>query len=869
MHAAPIGPSAATPHPDEFRAIWRMGGILLAAFTVWASLFNPSRTQFNKPAASFGGDAAGSSKSGPVFVAPPPDLSAHFGPASNSSDDVYWEDGFVYPYRGVSGAVHTLFEASDGAVYVGGAFEFAGGIRAGNVARYDPVTNEWSALRGGVNGLVSSIVEGADGRIYVGGAFSEADGVSAVGLVAWDSILGDWQPVSGAPNQAVEALLSLPDGRLAVGGAFSQVDGIPSAGVAYYDPLAARWASAYGGVGGRVSELYESPDGSLIAGGVLAEFGHVARLQAGSTAWESMGTGAPGPVQTFLEAPIGDGVILAAGRFSSGPTPEEFLVRWDETSGTWISTASGLNGSIEDLMLSDSGRIMAVGAFTKAGGEEARGLAIHDGQGWRPVANLNSRVQVLLQLSGGRVLAGGAFTSMDGKHADGLVMLDGAWRPLEAPAAGNGLDGPVFDVVARADGVVFASGVFTRAAGAPVSSVGEWNQAAKSWQPLGAGLNNLVKTLAVDGEGGLYAGGYFTASGEQELLYAAHWDGSSWSPLGDGLNGAVEDITVGPDGVVYVVGYFSQAGGQPAASVARWYPETQSWESLGTGMNSGVDAVAVADDGTVYVGGSFTLADGHAAPGIARWDESEGRWMTLGLGKNSIVRALTIAKDGDLYAGGVFTRAGTVAADYVARWRPSQEMWHPLGLGLNSAVRSLHTAPDGSVLVGGVFTRAGGEDAKHIARWTPSESRWSGLGSGMNASVRGMAHDPDGTLYLGGFFTQAGGKDAAHFSVWGGDAVSTAGEPLSEVPVGVELHQNYPNPFNPVTTIAFDLADAGQVRLSVFDLLGREMQVLVEGRREAGRHQAVFDASSLATGTFIYRLDTENGSIAKTLTVIR
>jgi hypothetical protein len=251
------------------------------------------------------------------------------------------------------------------------------------------------------------------------------------------------------------------------------------------------------------------------------------------------------------------------------------------------------------------------------------------------------------------------------------------------------------------------------------------------------------------------------------------------------------------------------------------------------------------------------------------WNPSEAGWKPLGLGKNSIVRALTIAKDGDLYAGGLFSRAGTVAADYVARWNPDQQMWHPLGIGLNSAVRALEAAPDGSVVVGGVFNRAGGEDAPHIARWIPGESKWEGLGSGTNASVRGMAHGPDGTLYLGGFFTRAGDKDAAHFSIWNGDAVSTGASPSPELLMGVELHQNYPNPFNPVTTIAFHLADAGEVRLSVFDLLGRELQVLVEGRREAGGHQAVFDASGLATGTFIYRLDTANGSLAKTLTVIR
>jgi hypothetical protein len=68
------------------------------------------------------------------------------------------------------------------------------------------------------------------------------------------------------------------------------------------------------------------------------------------------------------------------------------------------------------------------------------------------------------------------------------------------------------------------------------------------------------------------------------------------------------------------------------------------------------------------------------------------------------------------------------------------------------------------------------------------------------------------------------------------------------------LGQNYPNPFNPGTMITYALPAAADVRLSVYDMLGREVSVLVDGRRDAGEHRLTFDGSALASGVYVYRL---------------
>ncbi|MCS7212140.1 MAG: choice-of-anchor Q domain-containing protein [Chloroherpetonaceae bacterium] len=76
----------------------------------------------------------------------------------------------------------------------------------------------------------------------------------------------------------------------------------------------------------------------------------------------------------------------------------------------------------------------------------------------------------------------------------------------------------------------------------------------------------------------------------------------------------------------------------------------------------------------------------------------------------------------------------------------------------------------------------------------------------------------------------------------------------ASVPRTFELLQNYPNPFNPTTVISYELPVATEVRLEVFDMLGRRVATLVNARQEAGRYQVSFNASELTSGLYLYRL---------------
>jgi hypothetical protein len=88
-------------------------------------------------------------------------------------------------------------------------------------------------------------------------------------------------------------------------------------------------------------------------------------------------------------------------------------------------------------------------------------------------------------------------------------------------------------------------------------------------------------------------------------------------------------------------------------------------------------------------------------------------------------------------------------------------------------------------------------------------------------------------------------------------------------PEKYELFQNYPNPFNPATKIEYQLPSDGFVTLKVFDMLGREVTTLVDERQEAGYKSVEWNAGSVSSGIYFYRLQCNNYSAIKKMMVVK
>ncbi len=245
------------------------------------------------------------------------------------------------------------------------------------------------------------------------------------------------------------------------------------------------------------------------------------------------------------------------------------------------------------------------------------------------------------------------------------------------------------------------------------------------------------------------------------------------------------------------------------------------WSWLNTGLgNANVGSLAISD--------TNLFAEG--IEGLFLSTNSGMSWIGVnsGLGQNT-VSSLTVS-DTNLFAvtnAGVFlsTNNGT--------------SWTAADSGLTStSVTCL--AVSGTNLFAG--TSAG------VFLSTNNGTSWTEVNSGLtNVGVLSLAIS--GTNLFAG--TSGGG-------VWWrplSQMVTSVVNRSSDVPAMFSLSQNYPNPFNPTTTISYQLPSNAFVVLKVFDILGREVQVLVNQREIAGVHSVTFNASNLPSGVYFYRLE--------------
>ena len=105
-------------------------------------------------------------------------------------------------------------------------------------------------------------------------------------------------------------------------------------------------------------------------------------------------------------------------------------------------------------------------------------------------------------------------------------------------------------------------------------------------------------------------------------------------------------------------------------------------------------------------------------------------------------------------------------------------------------------------------------------------------------------------------------KDTIDFMITSSDGIMMTKQFIFSYtpPKEFKLEQNFPNPFNPTTTIQYQLPNNSKVTLKVYDILGSEVETLVNEEQEAGYNEVKFNASNIASGMYIYRLQAGNHS---------
>lgn len=295
--------------------------------------------------------------------------------------------------NGVKGTVYSI-AVNGNDVYVGGNFILFGDETSANrIAKWNSITNSWSALpcgsSNGVNGTVYAIaISGND--IYAGGSFTAlGDNTPAGGIAKWDAAAGSWSVLpcetSNGVSGTVYALCQSGD-YIYAGGSFSTLgNGTIVQNIARWNTVSNTWSALAGGgnrgVSGPVYAI-AADDNNIFAGGSFDNLvnsstsaRNIARWNLSANSWYPLGSGINNGVsQTVKALVVCNGDLYVGGQFPAlgDGTPAMNLAKWNIASGTWDVLAdggiAGLNGSIYALAFSLSEqKIYTGGSFINVG----------------------------------------------------------------------------------------------------------------------------------------------------------------------------------------------------------------------------------------------------------------------------------------------------------------------------------------------------------------------------------------------------------------------------------------------------------------------------------------------------------------------
>jgi hypothetical protein len=463
------------------------------------------------------------------------------------------------------------------------------------------------------------------------------------------------------------------------------------------------------------------------------------------------------------------------------------------------------------------------------------------------VGNARQGVSVSISSDGNTAIVGGQYDDNFAGAAWVYSRTGGQWSQPGSKLVGTGATGNVrqgTSVAISSDGntaivggyfdssLVGAAWVFTRMGGVWTQQGGK----LVGTGAIGASYQGIAVALSSDGNTAIVGGPFDNSQAGAAWVYTR--TGGTWSQQGNKLTGGVRfgtSVALSSDGNTAIVGAAFTSSYQGGAwiftrSGGVW---TQQGDSLvGTGAIGGAyqgTSVSVSWDGnTAVVGGPFDNGRAGAVWVYTRtggvWSQQGGKLVGTGAA-GSALRGWSASLSGD---GNTVIVGGPIDNDSLgAAW---------------------------------VFTRTAGV-------WSQVGSKLVGTGVvGIAWQGQSVSISTDGTTAIVGGHRDNNQAGAAWVYSGGTSGIS---EPGGEVPRAFCLTQNYPNPFNPTTTIKYHLPNSSEVRLSVFDPLGRELSLLVNERKDAGVHEVKFDAAGLSSGVYFYHLQAGDFTQTKRLLLLK
>jgi len=351
--------------------------------------------------------------------------------------------------------------------------------------------------------------------------------------------------------------------------------------------------------------------------------------------------------------------------------------------------------------------------------------------GWQLVTHIvgaNSPPSKILSLQDGKILLGGAFTIYNERTCGRIALLNPDASANNSFNTEIGANNNLLDFDVQGDGKVLIAGSFTTYNSTARNRIARLNAdgSLDTTFNIGTGFGSQVESLKLQADGKVIAAGGFTTynSTARNRIARLNADGSldTTFNIGTGANLTINTIAIQPDGKVLIGGFFTTYNSTARNRIARLNADgsLDTTFNIGTGANGSVFDVSIQTDGKVLIAGDFSTYNGVSANRIARLNANGSLDTTfnIGTGANNSVFDVSIQTDGKVLIAGSFTTYNGVSANRIARLNAngSLDTTFNIGTGANGSVIDVSIQTDGKVLIAGSFTTYNGVSANRIAR---------------------------------------------------------------------------------------------------------------------------------------------------------
>jgi len=284
------------------------------------------------------------------------------------------------------------------------------------------------------------------------------------------------------------------------------------------------------------------------------------------------------------------------------------------------------------------------------------------------------------------------------------------------PFPGSGFNATVNAIALQADGKIFVGGWFNSYNGVTENYLIRLNANGTKDATFntGTGFNAVVRATALQTDGKILVGGSFTSYNgvTENHLIRLNADGTKDATFstGTGFNAIVFAIALQADGKILVGGFFTAYNGVTENHLIRLNADgtKDATFNTGTGFNAFVRAIVPQADGKILVGGGFNSYNGVTENRIIRLnaDGTKDATFNTGTGFNNWVNAIAPQADGKILVGGQFTSYNGVSENHLIRLNANgtKDTTFNTGTGFDNIVNAIAPQADGKILVGGAFS---------------------------------------------------------------------------------------------------------------------------------------------------------------------